>query len=91
MDHQVQDHRDIEAALALRSLAHGFEPEGFGVAVSAWEMTLLPKRFPAIMDKRLPERSRRFLAGLTFDERGLPLARPGVHAGVDACFSFRTA
>lgn len=72
-------------------MAHGFEPEGFGVAVSAWEMTLLPKRFPAIMDSRLPERSRRFLADLTFDERGLPLARPGVHAGVDACFSFRAA
>jgi hypothetical protein len=54
-------------------------------------MTLLPKRFPTIMDNRFPERNRRFLADLTFDVRGLPLARPGVHAGVDACFSFRAA
>ncbi len=67
----------------------GFECESFGVAVSAWEMTLLPKRFNAIMDQRLPESSRDFLARLTFDERGLPLGSPGVHAGIDGCYHFR--
>ena len=67
----------------------GFELEKFGVAVSVWEMSLLSKRFSAIMDNRLTEESRRFLAKLSFDEQGLPLARPGVHAGIDACFRFR--
>lgn len=69
--------------------AVGFQFDSFGVAVSAWEMSLLPKRFAAIMDARLPAQSRDFLVGLTFDERGLPLTRAGVHAGIDACFHFR--
>jgi ubiquinone/menaquinone biosynthesis C-methylase UbiE len=69
--------------------AHGFEFESFGVAVSAWEMSLLHKRYVAIMDPRLPQESREFLAGLTFDERGLPLTRPNVHAGIDGCYRFR--
>ena len=69
--------------------AVGFQFDSFGVAVSAWEMSLLPKRFAAIMDARLPAQSRDFLVGLTFDERGLPLTRAGVHAGIDACFRFR--
>jgi ubiquinone/menaquinone biosynthesis C-methylase UbiE len=68
---------------------HGFIPEHFGVAVSAWEMSLLPKRYAAIMDRRVPAASRDFLASLTFDERGLPLVRPGVHAGIDGCYHFR--
>lgn len=67
----------------------GFRVESFGVAVSAWEMSLLEKRFAAIMDPRLPRESREFLAGLTFDERNLPLAREGVHAGIDGCYRFR--
>jgi SAM-dependent methyltransferase len=71
-----------------RASATGFRLESFGVAVSAWEMTLLPKRFAAIMDPRLPATSRDFLAGLRFDEHGLPLARRGVHAGVDGCYRF---
>lgn len=69
--------------------AFGFEIESFGVAVSAWEMSLLNKRFEAIMDARLPRESRRFLTELEFDARGLPLARNGVHAGIDACFRFK--
>lgn len=68
---------------------NGFAFEGFGVAISAWEMSLLHKRFAAIMDPALPEVSRDFLARLTFDERGLPLARPGVPAGIDGCYRFR--
>jgi ubiquinone/menaquinone biosynthesis C-methylase UbiE len=69
--------------------AHGFAFETFGVAVSAWEMSLLHKRYAAIMDQRLPGPSRDFLAGLTFDAQGLPVTRPGVHAGIDGCFRFR--
>lgn len=69
--------------------AHGFAFEAFSVAVSAWEMSLLHKRYAAIMDQRLPGPSRDFLAALTFDEKGLPVTRPGVHAGIDGCFRFR--
>lgn len=68
---------------------HGFAFERFGVAVSAWEMSLLSKRYAAIMDPALPEQSRNFLADLTFDARGLPIARPGVLAGIDGCYRFR--
>lgn len=68
---------------------HGFVFERFGVAVSAWEMSLLPERYAAIMDPALPEQSRDFLANLTFDERGLPVTRPGVLAGIDGCYRFR--
>ena len=68
---------------------HGFALETFGVAVSAWEMSLLHKRFAAIMDQRLFPESRSFLAALTFDDKQLPLVRPGVHAGIDGCYRFR--
>jgi ubiquinone/menaquinone biosynthesis C-methylase UbiE len=66
----------------------GFELESFGAAVSAYEMSLLPKRFNAIMNKRLRAESRDFLSNLHFDERGLPLVA-GVHAGIDGCYHFR--
>jgi SAM-dependent methyltransferase len=66
----------------------GFALESFGVAVSAFEMSLLPKRFDAVMDARLRPESRDFLASLTFDSQGLPLS-DGVHAGVDGCYRFR--
>lgn len=68
---------------------YGFAYESFGAAVSAWEMSLLQKRYAAIMDQRLPGPSRDFLSALTFDAQGLPLARAGVHAGIDGCFRFR--
>jgi ubiquinone/menaquinone biosynthesis C-methylase UbiE len=67
-------------AFVKRVSACGFELERFGVSVSAWEMSLLHKRYAAIMDRRLPQESREFLAELTFDERGLPLTRQNVHA-----------
>jgi hypothetical protein len=69
--------------------AFGFKFERFGVAVSAWEMSLPHKRYVAIMDQRLPEESREFLAGLAFDKRGLPLVRQDVHAGIDGYYQFR--
>ena len=78
----------LDAFVKLVS-TYGFEFERFGVAVSAWEMSLLHKRYAAIMDPRLSRESREFLAGLTFDERGLPLVRQNVHAGIDGCYRFR--
>jgi SAM-dependent methyltransferase len=66
----------------------GFALENFGVAVSAFEMSLLPRRFDAIMDPKLRPESSHFLANLTFDSQGLPLSE-GIHAGIDGCYRFR--
>lgn len=65
--------------------AEGFRCESFGAAIAVWEMSLLPKRFDALMNERLPSESRKFLSSLAFDEYGLPLHK-GVHAGVDGCY-----
>jgi ubiquinone/menaquinone biosynthesis C-methylase UbiE len=59
-----------------------------GIASSAWEMKLLPLRWDALMDRRLPLESRRFLYELTLDERGIACYR-GQVAGIDACFELR--
>jgi ubiquinone/menaquinone biosynthesis C-methylase UbiE len=59
-----------------------------GVAMSAWEMKLFPQRWDALLDKRLPSMSRKFLYELTLNERGIPCYRGNV-AGVDACFEVR--
>lgn len=75
---------DADEFIALARDA-GFEMQLRGVAVSAFEMSLLPTRFAAIMDERLPPMSRKFLAALQFDDRGLPVYR-AYHAGIDACF-----
>jgi SAM-dependent methyltransferase len=77
-------------AFARLAAGAGLRMISCGVAVSAWEMACLPRRFDAIMDLRLPRESREFLRDLTFDSRGLPL-RDGVHAGVDGCFRFVAA
>jgi hypothetical protein len=77
--------RDQFAGLAREA---GFALESHGVAVSVFEMSLLPKRFDAIMDARLRAESRDFLARLTFDARGLPLI-DGIHTGIDGCYRFR--
>ena len=66
----------------------GFELEAFGVAPSVFEMSLLPKRFSAIVDRRLRRESRDFLSALRFDERGLPMVND-VHAGIDGCYRLR--
>lgn len=63
----------------------GFKAELTGVAVAMLEMQILPKRFDALLDARLPSEHRRFLYDLTFDAQGCPLYR-GARAGVDACF-----
>jgi len=66
----------------------GFDMQLRGVAVSAFEMSLLATRFVAIMDERLPSTSRKFLSTLSFDNRGLPVYGK-YHAGIDACFAGR--
>lgn len=63
----------------------GFTTRLTGAATSAFEAGLAATRFNALRDERLPEESRTFLAGLTFDARLLPM-HDGTHAGVDACF-----
>ena len=65
--------------------AAGFEARFTGAAVSLIELALLPTRFEAIMDRRLPGESRAFLESLTFDERLLPMSG-GCHAGVDGVY-----
>jgi ubiquinone/menaquinone biosynthesis C-methylase UbiE len=66
----------------------GFDAQYLGAAVSMHEMGLLPQRFAAIQDPRLPTESRLFLRDLSFDDNGYPLWN-GVHAGIDACFHLK--
>ncbi|MGH9959264.1 MAG: class I SAM-dependent methyltransferase, partial [Pyrinomonadaceae bacterium] len=63
----------------------GFNAEFLGCAVSTSEMQMLPRRYEALLDRRLRGESRRFLANLTFDERGCPVYN-GYSAGVDGCY-----
>lgn len=65
--------------------AAGLEARFAGAAVSLIELSLLPNRFEAIMDRRLSAQSRAFLESLTFDERLLPMSG-GCHAGVDGVY-----
>lgn len=66
----------------------GFEAAFTGAAISMWEMSLFPKRFDAVMDRRLRSESRRFLLSLELDSKGYPMWN-GHYAGVDACFQLR--
>jgi hypothetical protein len=63
----------------------GFRVEHLGNSVSVYELSLLPKRFDAIQDQRLPRIHREFLMSLRFDDRGLPIYQ-GQCAGVDGCY-----
>jgi SAM-dependent methyltransferase len=63
----------------------GFSARYLGAAVSMWELSLLPRRFEAIMCEALPREHRDFLLGLTFDAAGAPLHGDS-RAGVDASF-----
>lgn len=67
------------------SRSSGFDCVFTGAAVSVFELSILPVRFQALMDQRLPAEHRAFLRGLTFDEFGHPLS-DGIKAGIDACF-----
>ena len=73
-----------EQFIALANAA-GLRCELSGVAVAAWEMKFLEKRWDALLDRRYPSEGRKFLYDLTLDHRGIPLYR-GVPAGIDACY-----
>ena len=75
--------------MALCKIA-GINAEFLGAAISMHEMELLPLRFAAIQDRRLPDESRKFLLDLKFDDRGYP-KYSGYYAGVDACYRLTKA
>ncbi len=80
-------YRAAEFATVLEKA--GFEVTGIGSSISCNpEMQLLPKRYEAILDQRLPAESRKFLAYLTFDDRGRPV-HDGRVAGIGLCFRAR--
>jgi ubiquinone/menaquinone biosynthesis C-methylase UbiE len=56
-----------------------------GAAISSFEMSILDRRFDAILNSDLNDESRDFLLSLEFDKKGRPLYR-GQVAGVDGCF-----
>jgi SAM-dependent methyltransferase len=68
----------------------GFVANYLGAAISMHETSLLPLRFAAIQDRRLPSESREFLKDLQFDEKGYP-KYAGNYAGVDACYRLTLA
>jgi hypothetical protein len=59
-----------------------------GAAISLDEMKWLSLRFDAMIDERLPDPDRSFLARLTFDDYGRPLT-DGVVAGIDSYYELR--
>lgn len=68
----------------------GLSSEWLGASVSLWELSILPRRYNALMDDRLPKESRKFLAGLKLDTKGIPFVGDDV-AGIDACYRLRKA
>lgn len=66
----------------------GFEARFSGAAVSVFEVSILDRRFAAIMDRRLPSESRNFLKSLDFDRHALPKYY-GHYAGIDACYQLK--
>ena len=65
-----------------------FDVVNSAAAISVWELSLLPRRFEAIMNCKLPAESRTFLSKLTFDSRCVP-HHEGLVAGVDLCFTIQ--
>lgn len=70
--------------------AAGFSAVFAGAAVSLIELDLLPLRHRALMDRRLPDASRRFLETLTFDHQMMPCTE-GRRAGIAAVYHLRPA
>ncbi|MGH6769075.1 MAG: class I SAM-dependent methyltransferase [Xanthobacteraceae bacterium] len=68
-------------ALCERS---GFRVSGVGCAASAFELSLLPRRYDAIMNMDLRRESREFLLDLEVDKSGIPYYN-GLVAGIDLC------
>jgi len=63
----------------------GFKAKLIGVSISTFEMKMMPLRFEAIEDMRLPMEQRVFLGNLTFNDKGQPLHNGDV-AGIDAVY-----
>lgn len=76
---------DDVAELCLQS---GFRSEHLGNAIAVRELAILQDRFEAVLVPELEEEHRRFLLGLTFDNRGVPYFK-GQVAGIDACYLLR--
>ena len=68
----------------------GFMGTHVGSAVSLHELSLLNRRYEAMMNPRLDRQHREFLQGLTFDQHGRPLHR-GEVAGIDAVYELTKA
>lgn len=68
----------------------GFDAHFLGAAPSIFELSILDKRFAAIMDRRLPPESRKFLKSLVFDKYGAPKYQDQ-YAGIDACYRLTRA
>ncbi|MFA6127018.1 MAG: class I SAM-dependent methyltransferase [Bacteroidales bacterium] len=66
----------------------GFIGKLKGVSISLTELSILPKRFDAIQNRKLPREHREFLSEIIFDEKGWPLYKNQV-AGIDSCFSLK--
>ncbi len=75
-------------AFARQAEECGFRCEFLGAGISMWEMSLLHRRYEAVMDRRLAREHRDFLLELDLDKKGYPVYR-GQFAGIDACFSLR--
>lgn len=63
----------------------GLGCEYLGAAPSLWEMNIAPRRFEAMMGRRLNDENRKFLQRIRVDERGVPWI-DGAVAGIDGCF-----
>jgi SAM-dependent methyltransferase len=70
------------------SAVAGFGGRHLGNAVAVRELSILDKRFEAILEVDLEAEHRDFLLALKFDERGVPLFE-GVGAGIDGCYELR--
>ena len=63
----------------------GLDASFLGAGISMHEMMLLPTRFNAIQDRRLPRESREFLIALEFCKNGYPLYKNN-YAGIDGFY-----
>jgi SAM-dependent methyltransferase len=65
----------------------GFSGLFKGVSISLQELELLPKRYAAMQNRRLPREHRDFLAALQFDQACHPIIN-GTVAGINGCYEF---
>lgn len=75
-------------AFASLAKSAGFVATFAGAAMSLIELDLMPLRTRALMDRRLPASSRRFLETLTFDRQMMPCS-DGHRAGIAAVYHLR--